>query len=73
MENKLSDKAVHFALTTSNFDAFVTRLNTMNINYSDWSGTAAKSNIRTDGIKQIFLQDPDGYWIEVNSVGQSKQ
>jgi lactoylglutathione lyase len=21
---------------------------------------------RVDGIKQIYLQDPDGYWIEVN-------
>tara|TARA_R110000868_G_scaffold1389_10_gene10744 strand:+ start:3320 stop:3502 length:183 start_codon:yes stop_codon:yes gene_type:complete len=28
------------------------------------------SNItkRPDGVKQIYLQDPDGYWIEVNSA-----
>ena len=69
-ENVTVNKAVHFALTTSNFDVFVKTLDAMNINYSDWSGTPRKINIRADGIRQIFLQDPDGYWIEVNSVGQ---
>ena len=64
------NKAVHFALNTSNFDAFVTTLETKNILYSDWPGTPNKINIRADGIKQIFFQDPNGYWIEVNSVGK---
>ncbi|WP_395050370.1 VOC family protein [Flavobacterium sp.] len=63
------NKAVHFALTTSNFDAFVKTLETKNIPYSDWPGTPNKVNLRADGIKQIYLQDPNGYWIEVNSVG----
>jgi catechol 2,3-dioxygenase-like lactoylglutathione lyase family enzyme len=69
-ENVTINKAVHFALTTPNFDAFVMTLDTMNLNYSNWPGTPRKINIRADGIKQIFFQDPDGYWIEVNSVGQ---
>jgi len=64
------NKAVHFALTTSDFDQFILKLESMNINYSDWPGTLNKINIRADGIKQVFFQDPDGYWIEVNSVGQ---
>jgi len=63
------NKAVHFALTTSNFDAFVKTLEAKNIPYSDWPGTPNKVNLRADGIKQIYLQDPNGYWIEVNSVG----
>jgi lactoylglutathione lyase len=63
------NKAVHIALTTSNFDAFVKTLETKNIPYSDWPGIPNKINIRADGIKQIFFQDPNGYWIEVNSVG----
>ncbi|HZV69551.1 MAG TPA: hypothetical protein VFG10_08405 [Saprospiraceae bacterium] len=42
----------------------------MKITYSDWPGVKHKVNIRADGIKQIFFQDPDGYWIEVNSIGQ---
>jgi lactoylglutathione lyase len=62
------NKAVHLALTTAQFDAFVARLDKMKIAYSDWPGADHKINIRADGIKQIFFQDPDGYWIEVNSV-----
>lgn len=64
------NKAVHLALSTSNFDAFVKTLQAKKIPYSDWPGTVNKVNIRADGIKQIYFQDPDGYWIEVNSVNQ---
>jgi catechol 2,3-dioxygenase-like lactoylglutathione lyase family enzyme len=64
------NKAVHFALTTSDFDSFIKKLDSMKINYSDWPGNLNKINIRADGIKQVFFQDPNGYWIEVNSVGQ---
>ena len=67
-EPVMINKAVHFALNTSNFDAFVKTLETKNIPYSDWPGTLNKINIRADGIKQIFFQDPNRYWIEVNSV-----
>lgn len=69
-ENVTINKAVHIALTTSNFDAFIKTLDNMKIVYSDWPGAEGKINMRADGIKQIFFQDPDGYWIEVNSVGQ---
>ncbi|MBF2709640.1 VOC family protein [Flavobacterium soyangense] len=64
-----TNKAVHFALTTSYLDAFVKTLEAKNIPYSDWPGIPNKVNLRADGIKQIYLQDPNGYWIEVNSVG----
>lgn len=63
------NKAVHLALTTNDFDGLITVLDAHHITYSDWPGTKAKVNIRADGIKQIYFQDPDGYWIEVNSVG----
>jgi catechol 2,3-dioxygenase-like lactoylglutathione lyase family enzyme len=63
-------KALHFALTTSYFDSFIKALDEMKISYSDWPGTPQRINMRADGIKQIFFQDPDGYWIEVNSVSQ---
>lgn len=69
-EPVIINKAVHFALSTSNFDVFVKRLNAMNITYSDWPGTVNKITTRADGIYQVYLQDPDGYWIEVNSVSK---
>ena len=64
------NKAVHLALTTTNFDTLLKTLIENKIAYSDWPGTPNKVNIRADGIKQVFFQDPDGYWVEVNSVGE---
>ena len=67
-------RAVHLALTTSDFDAFIKRLDTMKVNYSDWIGEIPnKINIRNDGIKQVYFQDPNGYWIEINTVGQKNR
>lgn len=64
------NKAIHFALSTSHFDAFVKILEAKKIPYSDWPGIPNKVNMRADGIQQIFFQDPNGYWIEMNSVGK---
>lgn len=62
------NKAVHMGLATKNIDAFVERLVKLKIPYSDWPGKPNTVNIRTDGVKQIFFQDPDGYWVEVNDA-----
>ncbi len=62
------NKALHIGLSSGKFDDFVTHLTQKKIAYSDWPGKANTVNIRADGIKQIFFQDPDGYWIEVNSL-----
>ncbi len=70
-ENVVMNKAIHVALTTPNFDAFVKTLEAHKIAYSDWPGNPQKINIRADGIKQIFFQDPEGIWYEVNSVVES--
>jgi catechol 2,3-dioxygenase-like lactoylglutathione lyase family enzyme len=65
-----TNKAIHLALTTSGFDTFVKTLDALKITYSDWPGNINKINIRADGVKQVFFQDPDGYWLEVNSIGK---
>ncbi len=67
------NKAVHLALNTSQFDLLIAKLKSMEIEYSDWPGNLNKINIRADGIKQVYFQDPDGYWIEVNSVEQKSK
>lgn len=64
------NKAVHFALTTDRFDEFIKMLETNGVTYGDWQGSSRTVNTRSDGIRQIFFQDPDGYWIEVNSTGK---
>jgi len=60
------NKAVHFALATTNIDSFIKRLEDLKIDYSDWLDTPNKDYIRKDGIKQVYFQDPNGYWIEIN-------
>jgi len=60
------NKAVHFALATSHMHLFVKHLEELRINYSDWLDTLNKDYIRKDGIKQVYFQDPNGYWIEIN-------
>jgi len=63
-----TNKAVHLALTTPQFDIFVQNLEQSGVEYSDWEGDSGKISVRADGIKQLYMQDVDGYWIEVNSV-----
>jgi lactoylglutathione lyase len=67
-ENVTANKALHLGLSTASFDNFVKRLDVLKIPYSDWPGKPNTINIRADGIKQIFFQDPDGYWLEANSL-----
>ena len=61
------NKAVHLALTTPHFDALIKQLQKEHIPFSDWPGEPNKITTRADGIQQVYFQDPDGYWIEVNS------
>lgn len=72
-ENFTLNKAIHLGLSTPNFDLFINRLEILKIDYSDWPGKRQTVNLRTDGIKQIYFQDLDGYWIEVNNILQKKE
>ena len=63
-----TNKAVHLALTTPQFDIFVQNLDQSGVEYLDWEGDSGKISVRADGIRQLYMQDVDGYWIEVNSV-----
>jgi catechol 2,3-dioxygenase-like lactoylglutathione lyase family enzyme len=67
-EPVITNRAVHFAFMSANFDVLVKALEAKNIMYWDWAGTKHNISVRADGVKQIYIQDPDGYWIEINSV-----
>jgi lactoylglutathione lyase len=56
----------HFAYAVTNIPNFAKHLDQMKIKYGNWKGDSQSPQIRPDGIKQIYLQDPDNYWIEVN-------
>jgi len=65
-------KIVHFAFSIKDFDGYLKFLDQEGIEYGDWSGKNKKFQTRIDGVKQIYFQDPDGYWIEVNDNNQEK-
>lgn len=59
----------HFALTVPDLAALIARLDAKQIEWSDLQGASRPQvDIRGNGVKQIFIRDPDGYWIEVNDV-----
>ena len=60
------EKQTHFALTASDLDAVLARFRTQGIAFSDMKGTPGAVNTRPDGMRAIFLQDPTGYWFEIN-------
>jgi lactoylglutathione lyase len=60
------DINVHLAFSVSSVENFAKHLDSLNIKYGNWAQTSKEPQVRNDGIKQIYFQDPDGYWIEVN-------
>ncbi len=60
------NKGVHLAINTDNLEGFMDYLKSKKVYFENWQGEAGVTNTRPDGVKQIYLQDPDGYWIEIN-------
>ncbi len=67
-DNLRLQKGVHLSLTLKNLTAFIDHLNELEVQFENWPGEQNTTNSRPDGVKQIYLQDPDGYWIEVNDA-----
>lgn len=61
-------KNTHLCFTTSSVDEFVNRLKQNKIVFEDLQGKPNSITVRVDGVKQIYFQDPDGYWIEINDA-----
>ena len=59
------DINIHLAFRVPSLPEFIKHLDQMQVKYGNWTGEK-KIQMRPDGIGQIYLQDPDGYWIEVN-------
>ena len=59
-------KNQHTCFTVPNFNLFIKKLKQLNWAYEDVAGNKNAITTRVDGVHQIWLQDPDGYWLEVN-------
>ena len=62
------NKMVHMAFSSKDFDDYMVFLQDAGIEVSNFSGSNADPQIRPDGVRQIYFQDPDGNCIEVNDA-----
>jgi lactoylglutathione lyase len=58
----------HICMSVPSIEAFTKRLESMKIGFEDKEGKQGGITSRVDGIHQIWLKDPEGYWIEVNDA-----
>ncbi|HEY9005470.1 VOC family protein [Ohtaekwangia sp.] len=61
-------KNQHTCFSVASVDAFTALLKKNHIPWEDRDGSKMATTMRVDGVKQIWLQDPDGYWIEINDA-----
>ena len=62
------DINTHLCFSVASLTDFMKHLDQFRIKYGNWAGDYKKVQLRTDGVHQIYFQDPDGYWIEVNDA-----
>jgi len=60
------DKNEHLCFSVVSIPEFIQKLKSQKVAYGDWAGKADAITKRPDGIQQIYIQDPDGHWLEIN-------
>ena len=69
MATTIVTKDNHLALRVADLDAFIVRLGEIGITYYDWPNNPNAIGFHPAGFRQIYIQDPDGYWVEINDHG----
>jgi lactoylglutathione lyase len=67
-EKKEYYKNQHTCYSVTSVDDFVTVLKKNNIEFEDLQGKKNVFSKRVDGVKQLWMKDPDGYWVEINDA-----
>lgn len=60
------NKNNHLCFSIEDMESFIENLKAKNVPFENWLGESGKITNRVDGVKQIYFQDPNGYWVEVN-------
>lgn len=66
--NPTPNKNIHLCFSVAALSQFTAHLDRLNVPYTNLKGDSKEPTTRIDGVKQIYLQDPDGYWIEINDA-----
>ena len=67
-EKKQYFKNQHTCFSVASVDDFVEVLRKNKIEFEDLQGKKNVFSKRVDGIKQLWLRVPDGYWVEINDA-----
>ena len=65
---KTESKSTHLCLSISDLDGFIAFLEKGGIPYWDWPGNPYAVTDRADGVRQIYIKDPEDNWIEINTA-----
>jgi lactoylglutathione lyase len=57
----------HLSIACSDIAVMTASLDAKHIPWASMEGKPEPA-VRFDGVKQIFVKDPDGYWIEINDA-----
>ena len=60
------DKNTHLAFSVKDLKKFTAHLDKAAVRYGSWTGEEKQTTARPDGVKQVYLQDPDNFWVEIN-------
>jgi lactoylglutathione lyase len=60
------DINIHLAFSVPSMAAFTRHLDEAHVKYGNWAQNSTTPQLRPDKVQQVYLQDPDGYWIEIN-------
>jgi lactoylglutathione lyase len=60
------DVSIHLAFSVPSVPDFIKHLDQLSVRYGNYGGQVNVIQPRPDKVSQIYFQDPDGYWIEVN-------
>jgi len=63
-------KGNHLCISVASVDQMISILKKNNLKWVDWPGNLYGVSNRPDGVKQIWFQDLDGFWIEINDAKQ---
>lgn len=58
----------HLSLRIPSVESFLPRLAKAGVPYVNARGEKNTITTRPDGVQQVYFQDPDGYWIEINDA-----
>ena len=60
------EKRTHFALSAPDFDAVLEHFRGIGTPFTNMAGVVGEVNVRPDGMRAVFIQDPNRYWFEIN-------